>query len=112
MEEPRCEDKYDSPARCLLRLFWMMIGNLIVLFCASCIAQQGSSLLSVADAFYWAAVGSLLLVRYVDIRYAFGLTAYGDPASMAHWRRYAAALLVVSTGLWLAVHAIARFGAY
>ena len=111
MEEQTYEDqKYDPPAGCFLRLFWMMIGNGILLFCAYGIIQHRSSVLSIADAFYWAIVGSLLAVRYVDIRYVYGLTAGGDPATTAHWRRYAMVLGVVSTGLWLGAHAIAYYG--
>ena len=108
MENQKHEDhKYDPPAGCFLRLFWMLIGNLILLFCAYSITQNRSSFFSVADAFYWAAVGCLLAVRYADIRYLKGLTADGDPASMAHWRRYAGLVLIASTCLWLVVHAVA-----
>ena len=112
MENQKHEDhKCDPPAGCFLRLFWMMIGNLLLLLCAYSITQNRSSFLSLADAFYWAAVGCLLAVRYADIRYFKGLTAEGDPASTAHWRRYAVLLGVVSSGLWLGAHAIAYFGA-
>ena len=112
MEEQKYEDhKYDPPAGCFLRIFWMIIGNVILLSCAYGIIQHRSSLLSIADAFYWAIVGSLLAARYVDIRYLYGLTAEGDPASMADWRRYAVFLVLVATGLWLVVHAIAHFSA-
>jgi len=111
MEEQKNDDqKHDAPAGCLLRLFWMIIGNVILLFCASGIIQHRSSLFSVADAFYWAAVGSLLAARYVDIRHLRGMTGDGDPATMADWHRYAAILGVVSVGLWLVSHAVAYYG--
>jgi len=97
MEEQKYEDhEYDPPAGCFLRLFWMMIGNVVLLFCVYGIIQHRSSVLSIADAFYWAIVGSLLAARYVDIRYLYGTKADGDPATMAHWRRYATVLGVVS----------------
>ena len=88
----------------------MIIGNVILLSCAYGIIQHRSSVLSIADAFYWAIVGSLLAARYVDIRYLYGTTADDDPATMAHWRRYATVLGVVSTALWLGAHAIAHYG--
>ena len=113
MEEKKYEDhKHDPPAGCFLRFFWMMIGNVILLFSAYGIIQHRSSVLGIADAFYWAIVGSLLAARYVDIRYLYGTTADGDPATMAHWRRYATVLGVVSTGLWLGAHAIAYYGTW
>ncbi len=112
MENEKYEDqKHDLPAGCLLRFFWMTIGNVIVLFCAYGIIQHRSGVLSIADAFYWASVGCLLVVRYVDIRYLKGLTADGDPASMVHWRRYAVLLGVAATVLWFVAHGIAYFGA-
>ena len=111
MEEQKYEDhKYDPPSGCFLRRFWMIIGNAILLCCAYGIIQHRSSPFSMADAFYWAIVGSLLATR-VDIRYLYGTTAEGDPASMADWRRYAVFLVLVATGLWVGVHAIARFRA-
>ncbi len=112
MEEQKYEDhKYDPPAGCFLRVFWMIIGNAILLACAYGILQHRSSLLSISDAFYWAIVGSLLAARYVDIRYLYGLTSDGDPATMDDWRRYVRVLGVISTVLWLVVHAIAHFSA-
>ena len=112
MENQKYEDhQHDPPAGCFLRLFWMMIGNFILLFCATTIAQNQSSFLGVADAFYWATVGGILAARYVDIRYLKGLTADGDPASMLHWRRYAVLLGVAATVLWFVVHGIAYLGA-
>ena len=111
MEEQKYEDReYDPPAGCFLRVFWMMIGNVILLACAYGIVQHRSSVLGMADAFYWVIVGSLLAARYVDIRYLLGTTADGDRATMAHWHRYATVLCVVSTGLWLGAHAMAYYG--
>lgn len=110
MEEQKYEDhKHDPPAGCFLRLFWMVLGNLILLACAYGIVQHRSTVLSIADAFYWASVGCLLAVRYVDIRYAQGLTADGDPATMAHWRRYAVLLGGIAAVLWFVVHGIAYY---
>ena len=110
MEEQRYQDhKHDPPAGCFLRLFWMMIGNIVLLLCVYSVIQHRSSVLSIADAFYWAIVGSLLAARYVDIRYLHGTTADGDPATIAHWRRYAVFLVLIATGLWLVAHAIAYF---
>lgn len=110
MENQNNEDRqFTPPAGCLLRIFWMMIGNLILLVSAFGIAQSQSGFLGVADAFYWGTVGCLLAARYVDVRHLKGLTADGAPASMAHWRRYAVFVLIAATGLWLAVHAVAVF---
>jgi hypothetical protein len=112
MEEQKYEDhKYDPPAGCFLRLFWMTFGNVLLLACAYGITMHQTSLLSIADVLYWAMVGSLLAARYVDIRYLQGTTADGDPATLAHWRRYAAIVGVVSAILWLGAHTVAYYRA-
>ena len=109
MDAHKCETpEYDSASGCFLRVYSMMIGHVILLFCALAIFHNRSSFLGVPDAFYWATVGSLLAVRYVDIRYLKGTTADGSPASLADWRRYAVFLLAASTALWLFVNAAAR----
>ncbi|MBN2476080.1 MAG: hypothetical protein JXB62_15825 [Pirellulales bacterium] len=112
MENPRQQDvKYELPSGCFLRLFWMIVGNFILLFCAIAIAQNPSGWLGVADAFFWAIVGCLLAARYVDIRRFRGRKADGSPASMADWRRYALLIGGASVVLWLAVHGVAYLGA-
>lgn len=105
------QQAYNPATGCLLRVFWIMVGNLALLFCAVYIAQNATRLVGVADAVYWAIIGSLLAARYVDIRHFQGRTAEGEPASMAHWRRYAGLLVAVSAGLWLAAHLAAYFTA-
>jgi len=90
--------------------FWMLAGNAILAISAFLIAQHHSSFLTAADGFYWTTVACLLLARYVDIRYLVGLTADGEPATMAHWRRYAVILVVVAIALWVAVHAVGFLG--
>jgi hypothetical protein len=101
--------EYDPASGCLLRVFWMMIGNVLLVFCAYAIFQNRQSLLGVADAFFWATAVSLLAARYTDIRYLRGRTADGNPASLVHWRRYAATVLVASAILWFFAHAAALF---
>lgn len=106
MEREKLEDvRRDPAAGCLLRIFWMIIGNVILLFSAYGITQQQDSLLSIADIFYWVFVAALLGARYADIRYFGGMTAEGAPATIADWRRYALVVLIICTGLWLAAHA-------
>ncbi len=110
-DESKHEEHNKAPATgCLLRLFWMLVGNAILLFCILGIAQHRSSMLSIADVFYWAIVSSLLAARYIDIRHLGGTTADGDPATLAHWRRYAMVLGVVSMMLWLGAHVAAYCG--
>jgi len=90
---------------CLVRLFWMAVGNLILVFSAIGIGQRsGGFALAPLDAVFWAAAFSMPALRYVDIRYWEGETADNRPATMADWRRYSALVLAVSLLLWLGAH--------
>ncbi|MGH9147011.1 MAG: hypothetical protein ACRD1Q_09900 [Vicinamibacterales bacterium] len=68
---------YDNPQGCLLRLFWMAIGNLALLVLILSISnQQGFTLL---DGLYWVVVTALASARYIDITRFAGLTVDGTP---------------------------------
>jgi hypothetical protein len=92
---------------CLVRLFWMGVGNLILVLSAIGIAEKDAGFtLTGMDVLFWGVVLALAAVRYIDIRYLGGETADNRPASMSDWRRYAAILLGVSVLMWLGAHAL------
>jgi hypothetical protein len=72
------------------------------------IVNQGAGLLSMPDVIYWTLVLLMLVARYVDIVRFRGVTAYGEPATMVHWRRYALGLIVGSISVWVLMHGIAH----
>lgn len=111
MENP--EQRSESAAGCLLRIFWMLPGNLVLFFCAFFIGNKPAAFLafSAFDIGYGATVAALLAARYVDIRRLNGATVFGTPASMTHYRRYAPILIAVSVGVWAAAHGIAALRA-
>jgi hypothetical protein len=92
---------------CLVRLFWMFLGNVVLLFSAKAISDREAYALSIADLVFWGFVLALIIIRRVDISKLGGLTAAGQPASMVHWRRYAIVLLVLALVLWGSAHGIA-----
>ena len=107
METDKCQHtEYDSPTGCFLRIYSLLIGHVILLFCALAIFHNPSGFLGAADAWFWVLVGTLVVARYVDIRYFKGMTAEGKPASIADWRQYEVFLLVVSLVLWLSANAL------
>jgi len=109
IDGPSEDQQYDPLSGCLLRLFWMLLGNVILLLCVYRISQSRNGFLGLPDLLFWATVTGLLAARYVDIVYFQGQTSQGTPASMSHWRRYATILLGISAGLWIAAHALAAF---
>lgn len=91
---------------CLVRMFWMALGNALLLACAAMIAKQKAWTFSVFDAAFWAIVLLLLAARFVDIRRFHGETTDGKPATMAHLKRYAALLVVIAGVVWGVAHSV------
>jgi hypothetical protein len=92
---------------CLVRLYWMLIGNVALILCAAAILMHKGGFLSVADIVYWVLVVTVGVVRFVDIQRFGGRTAAGEPASSTHWRRYLIVLIVASSVVWGAAHLVA-----
>ncbi len=88
------------PSGCLLRVYWMFLGNAVVAICAFSILQ-GEGTPVVPSLIYWLGVASLIAIRYIDIHSLHGNTADGQPATMKHWQRYALGVLGVSFVVWL-----------
>lgn len=97
------EDKQSGGLSLLLRLFWIVIGN-FVLFLMIFGIYGGNKGFSLKDVIYGATVFLLILVRYIDIKFLGGLTAQGTPASMKHWHRYVAGLIVCAGLFWGLAH--------
>jgi hypothetical protein len=99
-------EKYDSIFSLLVRVFWMLLGNLILLISTIFIIQGENWKFHTVDVVFWVAVAVLLLARYLDIKFYKGLTTTDQPASMVDWRKYAALLLIISTAVWVLAHVI------
>jgi hypothetical protein len=97
-------DKQGGGLSLLVRLFWMVIGNFILFFMASGIYASEEKGLGLKDAVYWIVVILLVLTRRIDIKYLGGLTAQGTPASMTHWYRYSAGLIICGGLIWGLAH--------
>lgn len=91
----------------LLRLFWMIFGTVVLGFSGLYILWNREGFFSVADISYGAIVPLLIAARYLDIAKFHGATGTGEPATMAHWRRYALGVLVISVAAWVILHGIA-----
>ncbi len=95
----------------LLRIFWMVFGNLILFLIAFTIYEDKKAVLNLRDGIYWIIVLLLIIVRYIDIKYLDGLTAMGSPASMSHWYRYVVGLVICTGLLWGLAHLLNYFTA-
>ena len=105
--QDRTNNEYSSGAGCLIRFYWMFIGNALLAITFAFLIQKHPKLPSILDAGFLFTVISLVLVRYIDIRYFKGGTGEGSPATMGHWRRYSIVLVIGSLIVWLAVRVLA-----
>jgi hypothetical protein len=92
----------------LLRLFWMVIGNMVLVMVAVSIIENRQTFLSIADILYVVLVPLLIVARYLDIKFFEGATASGEPATIKHWRKYALTTASVAVAVWFAAHGISR----
>lgn len=86
---------------CLVRLFWMGVGNLAIALCLIGIFREKSPVPDALDAIYLVAVIATLAARYVDIVRFGGTTSEGQPATLADWRRHALLLGAIAAVAWL-----------
>jgi hypothetical protein len=98
--EPRA--KSTSGLGLLFRLFWIVVGHVVLGFLAIFIFQSG--VFSFLDVAYWLVVAGMIAIRFFDITRLRGQTADGELATLSHWRRYTLLLLLVFGGAWVLVH--------
>lgn len=82
----------------LLRLTWLAFGNMALVISAALIARRTAPILT--DILFFFVVAALIVVRYVDITRCGGQTSDGEPATLAHWRRYTVLLIGISAAMW------------
>jgi len=98
-------DKQSSLLGVLARLWWMLLGNVVLAFSLIFVFRNEGSFFHPADWVFWITVATFVAIRYLDIRFLDGQTATGEKASMTNWGRYVVLLLVCSTVLWAIAHA-------
>lgn len=100
---PRTENRDPeviSGTALLTRLAWMLFGNLALLACAAVIARDDLAPLSLLSGLFWAIVGGLIGLRYLDITRYDGQTSKGEPATLKDWKRYSVGLTTISLAVW------------
>jgi hypothetical protein len=90
MAEPKSTQgsKQETGYGCLIRLCWMLFGNIGLVAFAIVIAKHKVSFLSYADLGFGLVVLFLVGIRYIDIAKIEDTTASEKPASLTDWHRY------------------------
>jgi hypothetical protein len=90
----------------LLRAFWMLFGNGVVLVIALMIARMPPWSLSWRDLLFAASVGCLVWARWLDTRRYGGTAADGGPMTLALLLRWTATVVASTLALWVLVQSI------
>ena len=104
VEQPPTPAQDQSPAGCLARLVWMLMGNLALVVLVFVIYQSAGW--TIADLAYWLIIGVMIGARYIDIARFAGTTMNDEPATMAHFRRYLLLVLLVGAAVFAAARAL------
>ncbi len=72
----------------ILRTCWMIWGYLPLMYFAKMIVYGGAKIPSFTDLGVLVNLLFIVAVRYLDIRYCDGMTADGQPATMADFRSF------------------------
>ncbi len=96
----------DTASGCLVRLLWMLLGNIVLAASAMSISHR-TTFFSGADLVFWVTVVTIIWLRYIDIARFHGQTVTGAPANMSQWRRYCVLMAAVAFAIWIIAHACA-----
>jgi hypothetical protein len=108
MSEPdrQLVDRQSSGTGVLARLWWMLLGNVVLGFSILFVVEHKDGAFCTSDVVFWLTVASLVLVRYVDVRFLNGCTATDAPASIHHWVKYTTLLILCCGLLWVLAHVV------
>jgi hypothetical protein len=85
----------------------MIVGNAIIFSSLATIVINKHPFPSALDGVVWFTVALVILARRLDIVRHHGTTAIGEPATLAHLRRHAAIVSLVTLAASVAAHMIA-----
>jgi len=84
----------------LSRLYWMAIGPIAIILIVLAIIMKSFKNNIPTSLIYWSLVLSIILIRYLDIRYLKGETADGEPATLNHWKKFSIMGLIIYCAIW------------
>jgi len=92
--------EHGSPAGCLVRPAWLLLGPAALFFGAAMSADGRGPHHFGTDLALFGVAMAMVALRYLDITRLDGQRANGERATMADFRRYAGLVAVVALILW------------
>lgn len=100
------EEQATSNVGFFARLYWIMFGVAALFFSWALILKRGN-VFSNADAIYWCLAASILIVRYLDIKFCQGTDSSGDKMTTKGWWCYVALFSGITLAGWIIAHILA-----
>ncbi|MGE3806092.1 MAG: hypothetical protein AB7K24_15585 [Gemmataceae bacterium] len=88
------------------RIFWMMLGPMILVVVALNIAQSAAGWLTGADMIFLIVLAGMIAARWFEFHKGDPQTATGAPATPAHLRRYVLSAALLGVGVWVIVNLV------
>ena len=100
---------FARPAPLLLllgRVFWIILGPLLLLILVVGSFHRGNGWLTAADVAFLAILGGLILARWYEFQGGNPTTNMGEPATWSHFRRYVQVTIPLGLGVWIVANVI------
>lgn len=91
------------------RFTWMLLGPFVLVLACLGLFSSNQAFFTHKDIIYWAALGAMLLGRWVEFRTGHALTGTGEPATVAHLRQYLLSATTVGLIVWVGVKLVQQF---
>jgi hypothetical protein len=100
------EGRTGSAGILLCRLIWMLLGPLFLGLIAYRTVRQADGWFTGTDIAYAGILVAMIVGRWLEMRSGTAMTATGEPATMAQFKRYVVILLIVAALAWIIVKAV------
>lgn len=90
-----------SSTAVLARIFWMAMGPVFLAVFSLTIVNRGSGWITPLDIAYFVVLLGMVVARWVEFKDGDPRTAFGEPATRAHLRKFIVLILGAGIGIWV-----------
>ena len=98
-----------SALELLSRMYWMIVGPLILIIPGYLILEKGNGWLTPPDIAFLLFLTGMPVARWIEFQYGRPRTTTGEPATQADLNRYVIMIMTMGLAVWVAVNLIGNF---
>jgi hypothetical protein len=91
------------------RVFWMLLGPMLLVLLTFAIVEIGSGWLTAADLGFFAILAAILFARWLEFRAGHAQTASGEPATGRDLQRYVVGAGLVGMAVWVVANVLGNY---